>query len=334
MEWPLRVHIDAALIEQLQWTSHSAARYLRTSAAALRQRLTRPQSSARSLGELLINLDTSNSSGQDDLVNWSVPIAPHFPKGAVAGISPSMVLNLLLQLEAGRHSDEVLAHRFGIDRKMVLAAVQHVAELTSHFSPATNKRTQETSTSAPTEDRPLFTIKKALQNKYAKAVQKLSDQELDDSTLRDGVAAWMRLRNKYGYIALDGGLETTSFLALLRHLGFEVSNLCVVACAPPTAEQIEKAKRGKEADALQKALLQYQARKSGIADACILAMNALPGSFYQTHVPYHPTRPPAYLLWKPADSEDSRSAASDLRGLDSLFLVLSTYLHLASKEVV
>lgn len=326
--------MNAALIEQLHWTSQSAARYLCTSAAALRQRLIRPQRTAKSLADMLINLDASNALGDEDVARWTVPTAPHFPQGAAVSISPSMVLNLLLQLEAGRHPEEVLAHRFSIERKMVLAAVQHVAELASHFSPTPSKRNAGTSTSALKQDRPAFTIKKALQEKYANAVQKLSDDELDDSTLREGVAAWMRLRNKYGYIAMDGSLDTFSLLALLRHLSFEVSNLCVVACTPPTPEQIKQASPRKEADALRKALHLYQVRKADIAEVCKRAMNALPGCFYQTHVPYHATRPSVYLLWKPAGSPKSSSAASDLKGLDSLLLVLSTYLHLVSKEVV
>jgi integrase len=334
MEWPLRVHINAALNEQLNWTSSSASKYLGISAAALRKRLSRPWASTRSLGELLINLDATNTSIVPDTAKWCVPNAPHIPQRKLARASPSMILNLLLLLEIGEHSEELLAHRFGIDKHKVIAIVQHVRDVSSHLSTTPTKRKPKPYSFTSKQSSPPFIMKKILQSKYVNAVKKLGDNKLDDLTIRHGVAAWKRLRNKYGYLELNAGLETFAFLSLLKHLDFLASDFCVVTCTPPTEGQIKQALHMNEAKALKDSLERHQASKAGIKESFLRAMNALPHSFFHREVRYHPTRPAVYLLWQPASDQSVASAASDLRGLDALLLSLSTFLHLAETEVV
>lgn len=336
MEWPLRVHINTALADQLNWTRWKAHNYLGKAVTARQRRFSRLTGSTLSLSELMADVDVPNAVVSADANGWQVPAAPILPIGTVVKPSPTTVLHLLLQLQEGEYSEELLAHRFGISAQKVRAAVDHVRDVLSHFSTTPSKRSTTNDSSPSKQSKAPFAIKKVLQPKYLNAVKKLWEDKLDAPTIRRGVAAWKVLRNRYGYIELKEGLETFAFLAMLSHLGFAATDLSVVTCIPPNEAEIKLALNTDEAQALKKALKEYQDRKDDIREAFLRGMNALPKSFFQCEVPHHPTRPSVYLRWDApvkANAVSVASAASDLRGLDALLLVLSTFLHIDDSEV-
>ena len=311
MERPWRMHIDVALQFELKWTSDTGARYTDMSPPALRQRASRANQTVDAL--IWTRLHASAVENIDTLtpvdVVWGIPCSPDLTDKALTPLTPALIMLFLIAVEKAEHPPEVLAQRYGLSSEQGRSALLHLSEVRTQLSRTSYTRR---STRNRTVDRnaPDLRIQKIQQPKYARLVASLGEITVDLELQRRGVDAWKVLRNRYGYIGLVDRNATYNFLSLLQHLGLHAHNLDVL---------IAQSDEPGFADSTQ----------AQIEGVFLSAMVAHPT--YIQGAPPHPTRPAAFLQWHPSGHEKKTPANSDLKGLDSIMLVLAVFLHLCKK---
>ncbi len=312
MEVPLRIHTDAALRFDLNWSSEVGAAYTGMTASALRQRASRTH---QNVGDVVWSeLRTSAETWLESLAfldsDWGIPDAPDLSDKSVTKLTPGLVMNFLIAADKQEFSIDVLSQRHGLNTSQGLKATHHLKQIRAQISRSKYDR-RPTGGEAVEKGSPDLQIQKIQQPKYVDVVTCLSEMPSDMEVLRRGVEAWKNLRNRYGYISLEKREAVYDFLSLLRFLGLQAGNFDVVVARNDGHGQAN--------------LLQAE-----IEQVFVSAMVANP--HYITGAPPHPTRPSAFLQWHPEAGCKKTSANSDLKGLDAVLLVLGVYLHLAGGQ--
>lgn len=303
-EFALRANIDRATRSSLNLTCFSAEIYSQLSPSTVRQRARRNDQSMTSvcLAEVSSKLGSKSYTDLAGQFGLLTPTPPPLSSKSASHLSPSVVLDALILRTSERFSTETIAHRLGLDIDVLRELIDAVDRYEAQFM----KGKYASHGDAKVSKFKPFRYRAAYASKYAQLRVSLSSPGILSEEVCSGVAAWLRCRNKDGYIALNDQLDSLALFRCLKELGVSAPKLTVRLEPVDSKEALD--------------------RQSAALQAFSSIFDVLPAVEMTKAVHYR--RSVAYLVWPGLDDEDVAHNGSHVStsGLDAIFMAIAAYL--------
>jgi integrase len=304
-EFALRANIDSATRGRLNLTCFSGEIYSQLSSATIRQRARRYGQSITSvcLADVSFNLAKKYYADIASKHGLLAPTSPSLSSKSASYLSPRVVLDALMLRSTEQFTTETIAHRVGLDHDVLHELIRAVDRYEADFKKVKYAQHGDAKSS---RFKP-FRYRTANASKYAPLRKSLSSQCAQSEAVRNGVAAWLRCRNKNGYIELGDKNDSLALLGCIKELG-GVAQKLTVRIEPMESE--DELKRQSEA-------LKAFSTTFGVSPSIEVTRSV------------HYRRPSAYLVWPGPDDEDLVHNGSHVSttGLDAIFMAIAAYLN-------